>query len=63
MNANDPLEDEMVVALVLKGVALKRFKESAAASNRSYRGEAKVRMEDHLQQYESIAAVGNKTER
>ncbi|EIK4811103.1 hypothetical protein EM61_020255 [Vibrio parahaemolyticus] len=59
MNDSDPLK----ITVVLDGENRKMFEISSQESGRSYRQEAKIRIEDHLKHYSSIAKVGSRVER
>ncbi|MDH5929077.1 TraY domain-containing protein [Vibrio lentus] len=51
------------VTVVLTGVSAKRFLKSVDKSGRSNRSEAKLRMEDHLEQFAEISSVGSRLKR
>ncbi|MEZ9034107.1 TraY domain-containing protein [Vibrio sp. 10N.222.54.A1] len=51
------------VTVVLTGVSVERFLNSVKKSGRSNRSEAKLRMEDHLEQFTEISSVGSRVTR
>lgn len=59
MNDSDALK----ITVVLDGDSRKMFEVSSQESGRSFRQEAKIRIEDHLKYYSSIAKVGSRIER
>lgn len=54
---------EVKITLVLTGHFAKKFTDSIKKSGRSNRQEAKIRMEDHLNDYSGIASIGSRVER
>lgn len=51
------------VTVVLTGVSVEGFLNSVKKSGRSNRSEAKLRMEDHLEQFTEISSVGSRVTR
>ena len=54
---------EVKITLVLTGHFAEKFIASIEKSGRSNRQEAKLRMEDHLNDYSGIASIGSRVER
>jgi len=54
---------EVKITLVLTGHFAKKFIDSIEKSGRSNRQEARLRMEDHLNDYSGIASIGSRVER
>ncbi|MEZ8822651.1 MULTISPECIES: TraY domain-containing protein [unclassified Vibrio] len=54
---------KLSVTVVLTGASVKRFLNSVEKSGRSNRSEAKLRMEDHLEQFTEISSVGSRVTR
>ena len=58
------IEPELLsVTVVLKGKSAERFLESVSKSGRSNRSEARLRIEDHLEEFTEISSVGSRVER
>ncbi|WP_150137765.1 TraY domain-containing protein [Candidatus Enterovibrio escicola] len=55
--------EALKITVILDGEHRKRLKTSSSESARSFRQEAKIRIEDHLKLYASIAKVGSRLER
>ncbi|OEF63566.1 hypothetical protein OAA_13855 [Vibrio cyclitrophicus 1F175] len=51
-------ESPITVQVTLTGKAALNFRNTTAASGRSYKQEATIRLEDHLENFESIGAIG-----
>ncbi|MFA0464831.1 TraY domain-containing protein [Vibrio sp. 10N.261.45.F1] len=51
------------VTVVLTGESVGRFLEAVNKSGRSNRSEAKLRIEDHLEQFTEISSVGSRVKR
>lgn len=56
-------ETEVKVTVVLTGSHAKRFTQAVLKSGRSNRSEARIRIQDHLEQYEEIASLGSRVKR
>jgi hypothetical protein len=59
--AND--DSPITVQITLSGKAAQDFRTATAASGRSYKKEATIRLEDHLDNFESIGAIGQAVKR
>lgn len=56
-------DSPITVQITLSGKAAQKFRKSTAASGRSYKKEATIRLEDHLGSFESIGAIGQAVKR
>ena len=55
--------DKVSVTVVLEGDSAKKFLAAVKKSERTNRGEAKLRIEDHLTHWSDIASIGSRVKR